>query len=205
MAKQYSEFVENSLDCLDCYAINPLHLEAKRPRSTANKSMTETALTTSVDDVDWTDTAGVGSRKPPATQDFIPPVEAQLQHNQPAARRPTAASDSLKTQSNPWTDDSGVGMRPSATEDSEEITDVEDSENATKLKAKRVPAAKEVKGHKRAPAKANQKQPPDKKATPNKPMADEEAEWTDDSGLESLSSTDSSTEDEDICAFDYSP
>jgi hypothetical protein len=37
-------------------------------------------------------------------------------------------------------------------------------------------------------------------------MADEEAEWTDDSGLESPSSADdSSTEDEDVCAFDYSP
>ena len=205
MANQYSEFVENSLDCLDCYGINPLHLEAKRPRSIANKSMMETALTASVHDVDWTDAAGVGSREPPASQYQIP--EAQLQHNQPAASRPIDDSDGLgqETQSNPWTDDSGVGMRPrSATEDSEEITDV-DSGNPTKVKAKRVPAAKEVKGHKRASAKAKQKQPPGKKAAPNKPMADEEAEWTDDSGLESPSSADSSAEDEDICAFDYSP
>jgi hypothetical protein len=194
MTNQYSEFVENSLDCLDCYGINPLHLEAKRPRSIAATAMTETALTTSVDDVDWTDAAGVGSRDIP---------ESQFQH------RPITASEDgigLKTQSNPWTDDSGVGMRPrSATEDSEEITDVS-SEKPTKLKAKRVPAPKEVKSLKRASAKAKQKQPPGKKATKNKPMADEEAEWTDDSGLESPSSADdSSTEDEDVCAFDYSP
>jgi hypothetical protein len=205
MANQYSEFVENSLDCLDCYTINPLHLEAKRPRSIANKSMTETTLTTSVHDVDWTDAAGVGSREPPATQDLIP--EAQLEHNQPAARRPIVTSNNLglKTQSNPWTDDSGVGTRlRSATEDSEDITDV-DIEKPTKLKAKRVPAPKEVKGPRRASSKAKEKQPPGKKVTPNKPMADEEAEWTDDSGLESPSSADSSAEDEDICAFDYSP
>jgi hypothetical protein len=62
MTSQYSEIVENSFDCLDCYGINPLHLEAKRPRSIAATAMTETALTTSVDDVDWTDAAGVGSR-----------------------------------------------------------------------------------------------------------------------------------------------
>ena len=205
MAHQYSEFVENSLDCLECCGINPLHLEAKRPRSIANKSMTETALTTSVDDVNWTDAAGVGSREPPATQYLIP--EAPLQHNQSAASQPIDASDGLgqKIQSNPWTDDSGVGMRPrSATEDSEEITDV-DCEKPTKLKAKRVPAPKEEKYYKRASAKAKQKQPPGKKATPNQHMADEEAEWTNNSGLESPSSIDSGAENEDICAFDYSP
>jgi hypothetical protein len=207
ISNQYLEFVENSLDCLDCHGINPLHLEAKRPRSIVNKSMieTETALTTSVDDVDWTDAAGVGSREPPATQDLIP--EAQLHLNQPAASRPIDASNGLglKTQSNPWTDDSGVGMRPrSATEDSEEITDV-DSEKPTKLKAERVRAPKEVKGAKRASLKAKQKHPAGQKMTPNKPMADEEAEWTDGSSLESPSSADSSAEDEDICAFDYSP
>ena len=205
MANQYSELVEDSFDCLEYCGINPLHLEAKRPRSIANKSMTETALTTSVDDVNWTDAAGVGSREPPATQYLIP--EAPLRHNQPAASRPIHASDGPgpKIQSNPWTDDSGIGMRPrSATEDSEEITDV-DCEKPTKLKAKRVPAPKDIKDHKRASAKAKQKQPPGKKATPNQHMADEEAEWTDDSGLESPSSEDSGAENEDICAFDYSP
>jgi hypothetical protein len=62
MTNQYSEIVENSFDCLDCYGINPLHLEANRPRSIAAKSMMETALTTSVDNVDWTDATGVGWR-----------------------------------------------------------------------------------------------------------------------------------------------
>jgi hypothetical protein len=118
---QFTEFVENSLDCLVFSPVNPLYLDVAKPRNIANTAIiTKDNLAAKSE---WNDDTGVGSRGTPA--DTL-----------------SQSMREVRTKSNnlPWNDDAGgVGSRAQpATEDSEEISEIDTQSPTTTTKKNKI-------------------------------------------------------------------